>query len=58
MNQLKHCYDLLLRFLKEISDESAYLRYLERHGMEPTRQSWQSFHEECLQSRFTRPKCC
>ena len=44
--------------LREIFDESAYARFLERQGAESSRESYALFLEESKTARLKRPRCC
>ncbi len=49
---------LILALLRELADESAYRRHLQRHGRAGSPEEWRRFCDERLRARFTRPKCC
>jgi hypothetical protein len=49
---------LLLATLREIFDESAYTRFLARHGMPSSPSSYASFLREQEMIKARRPKCC
>jgi hypothetical protein len=42
----------------ELSDETAYKRFLAFHGREPSREEWLRFSEQRFRIRYTRAKCC
>lgn len=44
--------------LKEIFEESAYARFLERHGIASSREAYAVFLRETESSRLRRPRCC
>ena len=44
--------------LKEIFDESAYARYLERRGLTSSSESYDTFLRETEATRVRRPRCC
>jgi ABC-type histidine transport system ATPase subunit len=44
--------------LCEIFDEAAYARYLQRVGLEASRQSYAGFLEEKHQARSPAARCC
>ena len=58
MAELKKAASLLMSALREIFDEAAYARFLERHEMEPSRQSYREFLRESLPQQERRPRCC
>jgi len=50
--------ELALACLRELADENAYRRYLERHGREHSGEEWRRFSEERLRAKYVRAKCC
>ena len=58
MTRLRRAGRLLLALLRELGDENAYRRHLERHGRAHSPAEWRRFSDERLGARFTRPKCC
>ena len=44
--------------LREIFDESAYARFLTRHQLETSPQSYAEFLRESETTRSRRPRCC
>ena len=44
--------------IRELSDESAYERYLVSHDCKASPEAWRRFTDERLRARFARPKCC
>jgi len=44
--------------LREIFDESAYARFLERHHLATSPQSYAEFLRENETTRSRRPRCC
>jgi hypothetical protein len=58
---LFHCkrFIRILRLtLREIFDEAAYARYLERAGVQVSRQSYTSFLKEKHQAKSPAARCC
>jgi len=49
---------LLLSAFREIFDESAYSRFLARHGMASCPSAYAAFLREQEGSKARRPKCC
>jgi hypothetical protein len=47
-----------LAVLREIFDENAYARYLEREQVGASRESYQAFQQEMLCRRERRARCC
>ncbi len=58
MKSLKRFGRLILKLLRELSDENAYRRHLAAHGRAHSRAEWQKFSNARLQARYIRPKCC
>ena len=58
MSLIKKTGSLLLALLRELADENAYQRYLERQGVSASPQEWRRFSNARLAARFERPKCC
>ena len=49
---------ILVRIVRELSDESAYERHLSAHGRAHSGQEWRRFCEERLKAKYSRAKCC
>lgn len=49
---------LLRSVLREIFDESAYTRFLERRAVPSSRQAYADFLQEGQAARERRPRCC
>ena len=47
-----------LAMLREIFDEAAYARFLERAGMHVSTESYAAFRREFEEGKMRRPKCC
>jgi len=47
-----------LAALREIFDENAYARYLEREQVGASRESYQAFQQEMVCRRERRARCC
>ncbi|MGI8989072.1 MAG: hypothetical protein ACR2I2_05745 [Bryobacteraceae bacterium] len=58
MKRLKNFARLVVDLLREISDESAYRRYLEGRGAVPSGVEWRRFSEQRLRAKYARAKCC
>ena len=63
--QLGHLRSTLLRvltaaqaILREIFDESAYQRFLDRSMLESSPQAYAIFQQENEQAKSRRPRCC
>ena len=50
--------NLMLATLREIFDESAYTRFLERNDAQSSPESYQNFLRETEIARARRPRCC
>ena len=55
---LREMFDIVLAALREIFDESAYRRFLERKQMVSSRQAYAEFIREHELLRARRPRCC
>jgi len=58
MRQLREFRRIFMSLLRELADQNAYQRHLAAHGRPHSAQEWRRFSEECLNRKFTRPKCC
>jgi len=58
MRSLLYAARILLATLREIFDEAAYLRFLERANLPPSREAYSAFWREREGSHARRPKCC
>jgi hypothetical protein len=50
--------DVLRAMLREIFEESAYARFLERQGLASSREAYAGFLRESEVSRGRRARCC
>lgn len=48
----------LMAFLREISSEAAYARYLLRHARKHSAAEWQHFNDHHLRRKYSNAKCC
>jgi hypothetical protein len=55
---IKHLVTLLMSALREIFDESAYIRFLKRRQMVSSREAYSAFCREYEATKARRPKCC
>jgi hypothetical protein len=55
---LKSAWRTLIAALREIFDESAYVRFLERHNLPDSRASYANYLRESSSQRERRPRCC
>ena len=53
-----HFVRILRLTLREIFDEAAYARYLQRAGLKASRQSYVGFLEEKHQAKSPAARCC
>jgi len=44
--------------LAELTDQSAYQRYLATHKLQPSGASWRAFQDEHWQAKARRGRCC
>jgi hypothetical protein len=48
----------MLAMLREIFDEAAYARFLQRSGVASSSHAYAAFRREFEEPRARRPKCC
>ena len=58
MKRLREMVEVALATLREIFDESAYRRFLERRQMVSSRKAYAEFMREHELLRGRRPRCC
>ncbi len=58
MTRLREAVNVVLATLREIFDESAYRRFLERKQMGSSREAYAEFLQEHELLRARRPRCC
>lgn len=58
MTGLRQIARLFWATLREIFDEAAYARFLERNGAQRSRRSYAAFWCENRQRTERRPRCC
>ena len=58
MKSLHRLVAVLLAMLREIFDESAYARYLEKHQLRSSPQAYAGFQREYELVKARRPRCC
>jgi hypothetical protein len=58
MKRLREMVEVALATLREIFDESAYRRFLERRQVVSSRQAYAEFMREHELLRARRPRCC
>jgi hypothetical protein len=51
-------FEVIMAILREIFDESAYQRFLDRSLMESSANAYAIFRQENEQSTSRRPRCC
>jgi hypothetical protein len=55
---MKALWNIISGILRELSDESAYERYLLAHDRTHSPEEWRRFQEHRLGAKYTRAKCC
>ncbi len=55
---LRQAWRLLGGFLRELSDENAYTRYLQRSGRTHSGHEWRAFIDGRHRRKFKNAKCC
>jgi hypothetical protein len=58
MNPLRRVGTILLAMLREIFDESAYARFLSRHGLTSSVEAYAAFVREGEIVKARKPRCC
>ncbi|MGA2592433.1 MAG: hypothetical protein ABSH32_21180 [Bryobacteraceae bacterium] len=58
MTRLREIVRLLADLLRELADESAYQRHLDRNGRQHSAVEWRRFSEARLSAKYSSPKCC
>lgn len=58
MRTVKQVLTTLMAMLREIFDESAYMRYLEKNQLSSSREAYAGFLRECELVKARRPRCC
>jgi hypothetical protein len=57
-NGLGEGFHRLMEALREIFDESAYLRFLQSHGLANNCEAYALYLRESNSTRERRPRCC
>ena len=55
---LREVFGLIVAVLREIFDESAYERFLDRSRLESSPNAYAIFRKENEQAKSRRPRCC
>ena len=58
MKQIVSSWRTFMSALREIFDEAAYSRFLERAGMASSTAAYAAFRREFDEVKVRRPKCC
>jgi hypothetical protein len=58
LSALSQMAGILRAILREIFDESAYQRFLDRSRLQSSAGSYAMFRQETEQARSRRPRCC
>jgi transcriptional regulator NrdR family protein len=58
MTQMRQIIATLVATLREIFDESAYIRFLSSHRMASSPNAYAAFLREQERAKARRPKCC
>ena len=51
-------WEILAGVLGEISDQSAYRRYLAANGLVDSGEAWRRFSDIRIERKYQRAKCC
>jgi hypothetical protein len=55
---MRGLWQFVLALVREISDESAYARYLSERGVPRSGAEWRRFSDARMRSKYSRAKCC
>jgi len=58
MSRIRTFWAIVVGILREIGDESAYQRHLDRHGRAHSGPEYRRFAECRLRQKYQRAKCC
>jgi len=58
MKRIVFSWRTFVATLREIFDEAAYTRFLERAGMASSSAAYAAFRREFEEGKVRRPKCC
>jgi hypothetical protein len=58
MKRVVSSWHILMATMREIFDEAAYARFLNRAGMSSSSESYAAFRREFEEDKVRRPKCC
>ena len=58
MKQMRAIAAVFMAILREIFDEAAYRRFLDRNGLASSQLSYAGFLKECEHAKARRPRCC
>jgi hypothetical protein len=58
MSGLKRFLSFVLALARELSDERAYARHLERTGCAASAAEWKVFTERRYRAKYQNAKCC
>jgi len=58
MKQIVSSWRILVNMLREIFDEAAYVRFLDRRGITSSSEAYSAFRREFEEVKMRRQKCC
>ena len=58
MRRIVYSWHILKQALREIFDEAAYARFLQRAKMKSSIEAYAAFRQESEEAKVRRPKCC
>lgn len=56
--QARELWQLMVSIVREIFDENAYARFLQRQGLQSSRAAYAAFLQEQEVAVARRPRCC
>ena len=57
-NRLSAAFEITRLMLAEIFEEAAYARFLDRQGIQSSREAYAGYLRESATTRARRPRCC
>ena len=58
MKRIVSIWHTFMAALREVFDEAAYARFLDRAGVASSNEAYEAFRREFEEAKMRRPKCC
>ena len=55
---MRKFWAVVVGIVNELTDQTAYKRYLEAHALNHSADSWRAFSDERHGAKYKRAKCC